>query len=290
MYLKGHVLNAKGDPGAELYFKRSVELDEANPGGWYSYGVFKMKKGRIREAIEMFEKALTLLPDSFQTRKYIAVCHFLRHEFLKAEIHARHAVESEADPHAFFILGAANLYQGKTAGVESHFGRALEAGYDPQAISFYVILLRILQGKIDVARAEIRAQFADQEDCGRILAWSALLHLREGDFEDSKDDLQQYVRNAVDKRDFRDVEWLSKEIHLLRAFDFGVHVMNELIHIGGLKMYHYLRGYYFECLGRREEAIQDYEKYIAFCGTCKETWMRRYKAWAIDRQRALRGD
>jgi protein O-mannosyl-transferase len=60
------------DVEAEKYFKRSTELDASNPEGYYHYGNFLLRKGRIEEGRAWLMRGLEISPEHAQIKAALA--------------------------------------------------------------------------------------------------------------------------------------------------------------------------------------------------------------------------
>ncbi len=128
------------DDDALRLFQRAVQQDVPAKGKIYArMAILYGQKGRLKESIDAFEKAVAIDPTDLETQNRLAGAYLLNQQFDQAErIASGVLVLNEADAQAHTTLGWIAMQRGRDAEARQHFAEALHS--DPDFLEAYLNL------------------------------------------------------------------------------------------------------------------------------------------------------
>ena len=120
------------------------------------------------------------------------------------------------------------------------------------------------------------------------MALSAFLDFRKGEADKAIAKLGTYGDAIERRQDHTDLCWLFREIEILKAYRFGILVVDQMVDREGFRCYLFKRGYYFDLAGDADKAVADYTDYLSECEKDPEAWWAGNRDWAASRLKKLK--
>jgi serine/threonine protein kinase/Tfp pilus assembly protein PilF len=224
------------DDDAEMMFKKAIQLRKVFWLNYNSYGIFMLRRGRPREAIQTFKRASECNPDNVSIWTNLAMAHALVGELNKAEAMLRTALELQPSVLVRNNLGTVLYSLGRFEEAEMEYQKAIDSGM--KTFILYVNLgdaqrqqkktsqsIRAYQNAIQLGEAEIRLNPEDSETA----AYLAVCYAGINNCDESRRIINKISinRNPIVDYSISIANVLCKDIdkallHVQRAMDGGL--------------------------------------------------------------------
>jgi tetratricopeptide (TPR) repeat protein len=145
-----------------LLYSRGVQVAPHNTLAWDHLGTEWMTRNRLDLALEMYQHALAIDPDDWNTNFALGVAYSTAGKLPEADRYLSRACEVRSGyANQFYYLGVVRLRMGKLKEAEAPLRRALAIW--PQAVGWHQTLGVVLEreGDLAAARDEFRAELAN---------------------------------------------------------------------------------------------------------------------------------
>ena len=137
---------AVGDPIAEAYYKRLLEIDPNNGNVWYNLGMFYQERGMWNESIESFTKAAQINPKDAESYFNLGYIHLQLQVYQVAADYFTKAIQARDgyNHRGYYGRGYAYEMLGDVTRAEQDYRKALEL--NPQHQPSRIALDRLKRG------------------------------------------------------------------------------------------------------------------------------------------------
>ncbi len=236
--------------GAITGYEATLRKDPNYTPALRELGIIRYKQGQFAQALELLHKVLQRNEDDDMARYYRALCKIQLgiEERTQEDLHmaGRRTAYRHVAP---YVLAALAVSEGDLAKAENLLRRAVRFG--PDNLKARVQLAAILRhrGMKDEAAGLLDAVLRDDPLQPLAVVEKVFLGLRD-ELDLLRDDPQNYLETASD----------YAEMNLLEDAIAALDIYEKRKSATPHPFIHLYRGYYYDRLGRREEARRDYEQ------------------------------
>lgn len=265
LYFKRAVMYRKlnEDSLAMLDFKKAISLDSTKALYYSALGELLFDHKDVSGSVPLFQKALALNPDDEKSHLKMAKVFLFTAEYPKAFVEINTVLRTNVyNPEAYFLKGMCYKNMKDTAKAISSFQTAVQT--DPQFADGYMQLALLYEAKKDplALRYYENAYNANKKDLEPIYGQGMFWQNQEK-YEEAKKVYKRIILlDANYPKAYYNLGWIllqqDSTEKALRQFDLAVQVQPDYADA------FFNRGLCQEILGRKKEAIADYEQALTF--------------------------
>ncbi len=110
----------------DALYSHMIETESMHWKGWYNLGMIRYEQGDHKEARRLWDISESLIPEMRRMRYELGLKYEREGQYEKAEAEFRKVIFAKETSEAYLHLGNVLMKQGKTAGAEKSYKRALE--------------------------------------------------------------------------------------------------------------------------------------------------------------------